>query len=263
MIQVMSVVNEPIHLGYESNWAVAEDLLRSEEELANRAVAEAETLLKREGVVVTTALHRGTPAREILRVAEEFSADLVVVGSKGLSGLEGFLMGSVARAVAKRCECPVLVARAPGNELREVIVATDGSEHASHALRRAATLPLPDTAHRTLVHVVRPYKPVPDFLYMDAAEHEAAGAEVHRKQREIGAAVLEEAQEELNRLGKAASTELRVGEPATEILRLAGELNADLIIAGARGVSFIEGLLMGSVAERLLKEARCSVLIVH
>jgi nucleotide-binding universal stress UspA family protein len=54
-----------------------------------------------------------------------------------------------------------------------------------------------------------------------------------------------------------------VGDPADEILRLAEEREADLIVAGARGVSFLERLLVGSVADRLLKYADCSVLIVH
>jgi nucleotide-binding universal stress UspA family protein len=57
--------------------------------------------------------------------------------------------------------------------------------------------------------------------------------------------------------------ELLTGDPATEILRVAEERNADLVVAGARGVSLIERLLVGSVADRLLKEAPCSVLIVH
>jgi nucleotide-binding universal stress UspA family protein len=56
---------------------------------------------------------------------------------------------------------------------------------------------------------------------------------------------------------------VRTGNPATEILELAERRRADLIVAGARGVSLLEGLLVGSVAERLLREARCSVLIVH
>ena len=53
------------------------------------------------------------------------------------------------------------------------------------------------------------------------------------------------------------------GDPAGEVLRLAQTRGADLVIAGARGVSMIEGLLVGSVADRLLRKMPCSVLLVH
>src|SRR5205814_5380416 len=53
---------------------------------------------------------------------------------------------------------------------------------------------------------------------------------------------------------------VRDGDPAEEILKLAGEQDADLLIAGARGISALERLLVGSVADRLLKHAPCSVL---
>jgi nucleotide-binding universal stress UspA family protein len=71
------------------------------------------------------------------------------------------------------------------------------------------------------------------------------------------------AAEQLAVQGRATQTEVREGDPATEILRLAEECRADLIIAGARGASLIQGLFVGSVADRLLQQARCSLLIVH
>jgi nucleotide-binding universal stress UspA family protein len=172
-------------------------------------------------------------------------------------------MGSVARAVVHRCERPVLVARAPTHSLHDVIVATDGSEHATKALEFTRRLPLPVAAQKSVLHVVRPYKPVPDFLYIDREEHERTLAEIHKKQEGLGADVLADAKDRLLADGPAVETVLRAGDPAAEILRLADEQEADLIIAGARGVSWIEGLFLGSVAERLLKTARCSVLIVH
>jgi nucleotide-binding universal stress UspA family protein len=248
---------------------------RYEREQAEQAVRSASERLKREGVSVTTVLAEGNPAKEILGAAAEFDADLVVMGSKGLTGLEGFFLGSVARAVAKRSARPVLLARAPQDGLHEVIVATDGSEHATHAVRFAARLPLPEAARRTIVHVVRPYRPFPESLYRENGPlqggspwdgyHESV-ADVRRKQEGIGASIVAAASASMTAAGaltNAPGTELRVGEPATEILALARERNADLIVAGARGASFMEGLLMGSVADRLLRHARCSVLIVH
>jgi nucleotide-binding universal stress UspA family protein len=238
-------------------------ILRYEQEAAAKAVQEGRELLMRDGVEVSVAVLRGNPAARIVHAAEELSADLVVVGSKGLTGLEGFLMGSVARAVAHRCERPVLVARAPEHGLHDVVFATDGSEHAAHAVEFARRLPLPAAARQTVIHVVQPYRPVPDFLYIDRDEHRRTVAEIHKKQEELGAGVLTDARDRLAELGNSVATELRAGDPAAEILRVADERKADLIVAGARGVSWIEGLLLGSVADRLLKEARCSVLVVR
>jgi nucleotide-binding universal stress UspA family protein len=88
-------------------------------------------------------------------------------------------------------------------------------------------------------------------------------AEVQQIQQESGASLLAAAQAELAKGARPSRVELREGDPTTEILRLAEERNADLVVAGARGISWIEGLILGSVADRLLKEALCSVLIVH
>jgi nucleotide-binding universal stress UspA family protein len=113
------------------------------------------------------------------------------------------------------------------------------------------------------MHVVRPYRTAPDYLYLDREAHRRAGAELRRKQVEMGRSVLAEAAETLAASGRPARTQIYVGDPATRILELADKQNADLIVAGARGCSRLERLLMGSVADRLLKEASCSVLIVH
>lgn len=262
-IQVVSVVNDQLLLSYEYGYVEMDRILQYEQEVAAKAVEEGRELLTRDGVAVSVAVLRGNPAARIIQAAEEFGADLVVMGSKGLTGFAGFLMGSVARAVAHRSERPVLVARAPANGLHDILVATDGSQHAKHAVAFAGRMPLPETAQQTLVHVARPYRPVPDFLYRDREEHRRAVAEMQQKLEERGAALLAEAKVALAETDRLVPTELRVGDPAAEILRLADERKADLIVAGARGVSWIEGLLLGGVAERLLKEAHCSVLIVH
>jgi nucleotide-binding universal stress UspA family protein len=62
---------------------------------------------------VNVALASGSPAREIVRAAEEGAYDLVVIGTRGRSGVERALLGSVAEGVARRCRCPVLIARSP------------------------------------------------------------------------------------------------------------------------------------------------------
>lgn len=261
-IHAVSVIDATAFNGFEAYWTAAEQFRQAAEAHAAQALQSAAAILTREGVTVTTASVDGYPAREVLRAADEIDADLVVVGSKGLSGLERLLMGSVAQAVVKRSKRPVLVARQPAGNVCEALLATDGSEHARHAVEFAARLPLPAGAERLLVHVIRPYRGFPDYLLFDPREHRAAVDAVRQKQAELGDALLAETEELLKALGAATERVLRCGDPATEILRLAEQRGVDLIVAGARGVSLLEGLWMGSVAERLLKEAPCSVLIV-
>jgi nucleotide-binding universal stress UspA family protein len=244
------------------SWQTIELMYGYQRDSARRAVAEAEKSLEREGITVTTEIPEGDPATQILHAADAFEADLVVVGSRGLTGLTSFFLGSVARSVAKRSPRPVLVARAPRHDLRELLMATDGSAHATAAARFAARLPLPEGAHTTLIHVVRPQPSHLGLAPREAEEYEELVAEVHAQQQQAGAQVLGAAQSCFAEVGRTADSQLRVGDPAAEILAVAEERGVDLIIAGARGVSLIEGLWMGSVADRLLKHAQCSVLIV-
>lgn len=263
-VRVLSVVDVPQGaFGGRISATMLELVANEEWAQADRAVERLQEALARPGLAVSSTIRNGDPAQEILQAAEEFHADLIAVGSKGRAGLAGLLVGSVARTVAKRSSRPVLVARPPRAGLRQVVVATDGSEHAEHAVRFSARLPLPDAAQVTVVHVVRPFTPFPGPLRDPVEAFQAAVVEVQRRQEEAGAALLAEAKRLLAAEGRQAETALRVGDPATELLALAEERQADLILAGARGASFVEGLLMGSVSDRLLKEAPCSVLIVR
>jgi len=68
-------------------------------------------------IQVEYRLNEGEPVTEILGVAEEINADLIVMGTHGRTGLERLLMGSVAEQVLRRAACPVLTVRAPFTEV--------------------------------------------------------------------------------------------------------------------------------------------------
>ena len=70
-----------------------------------------ENRFARHGPAVDHVFAQGDPAEEILRAAERHRADLIVMGSKGLTGLERYLLGSVSRKVARHASCSVLVVR--------------------------------------------------------------------------------------------------------------------------------------------------------
>lgn len=268
-VRIVSVVTQPLPGAVVSvkmatgAWELLTDVQVREQQLLNEAANLAAGRLADRGLTVTMELRHGDPAHEILTAADEWQADLILLGSRGLTGLERFVMGSVAQNVAKHARRPVLVARDPGQELRRVVVATDGSEHARRALEFAARLPLPSGTGCVAVNVVRPYAPFPGLFPTDRPEFEAAVREVNRQHHQTAEILAEVAAALLSDRGKHARAEVREGDPAEEILKLVETDGADLIIAGARGVSALRGLLVGSVADRLLKGAPCSVLLVH
>ncbi len=268
-IEILCVVSEPVPLvgAYaEGPWMNQEplyEIAQTERDLAQSLLERTAAQLSRPGVETRIAIRDGAVAREIMAAADDFHADLVVVGSRGLTGLDRLLLGSVAQSVARHSRRPVLVARTPRHGLKSCVLATDGSDHAQHAAAFAARVPLPDGMRTTCVHAFKPYDPFPGLFPTDREEFEAAVAEVREKQRDTAARIVTRAAEPLTQAGRPVVTEVREGDPATQILSLAGEVDAALIIAGARGASLIEGLLVGSVADHLVKEAECSVLLVR
>jgi nucleotide-binding universal stress UspA family protein len=261
-IRVVSVV-EAFISDPATGWPAGGAMLESERQWARDANRRAMEALTRAGVSVSEEIRDGEASHQILEAAEEFSADLLVLGATGVRGLEELLLGSVARAVARHAPCPVLVARAPRFALRQAILALDGSEHAAHAAAFAARLPLPAETRFLLVHVLRRRHPHPAWGSGDPDAWDRTVIEADRKRREQASALLESARAGLTAAGRPCEQLVAEGEPAEEVARLAGEREADLVIAGARGVSLIRGLLMGSVADRLLERAPGSVLLVR
>jgi nucleotide-binding universal stress UspA family protein len=83
----------------------------SERQRAKAVVAKAAELLRARGLKVAAAVEDGDPKSKILDVAEEWHADLIVLGSHGRKGLNRFLMGSISDAVARHASCSVEIVR--------------------------------------------------------------------------------------------------------------------------------------------------------
>jgi nucleotide-binding universal stress UspA family protein len=250
-------------VGTDLEWQVPTWVKAAEHEWGRKVTRQATGALAREGVKVTAEMRTGAPAREIISAAEEIQADLIVVGSQGLSGVSRFLLGSVSNNVARHAGRPVLVGRPAHHHLRHLVLAVDESRHATEAAAFLARLPVPADTEITIVQVVRPFIPyggmVPtDPSYMLQLEEQVRAQRVAEAEKRVGAVL-----EQLRAAGKRASSVVRVGNPAAEILAVAGACQADLIVAGARGASLIKGLVVGSVADHLVKCAPCSVLLVH
>lgn len=270
--QVVAVAADPFasagiygDTGFVS-WQVSQELLEAEEEWLRSTTEAAAQRLSRSGWQVRRAVRVGGISHEILLAAEEAHADLIVLGTKGLSGLNRFLLGSTARTVARHASCSVLVARGQAEGIRSVVLAVDGSEHSIRAIQFLARLPLPATTRIVVAHVVRPYHPLSERLEAlpgGRARFEPKIEAARRHQQEAAEGLVHSVCEQLTATGRHVVPAALTGDPAEAILKLAESEQADLIVAGARGVSPIAGLLVGSVAEALLQGAPCSVLLVR
>jgi nucleotide-binding universal stress UspA family protein len=200
----------------------------------------------------------GDPREEVIQVAEDWPADLIVVGARGLGALATAVLGSVSLGIARHASCAVLVVHREPRPLESVAVGLDGSASSDHAARFLADLPLPSTLGVRLVGVVEP-PPLPRTAPKAAMAwlREAVTTVTNDRRRILGAA--------LERVAKGfrgqVTQELPVGSPAEILERVSSEV--ELIVLGARGVGAMKRLLLGSISERVLRHAACPVLIVH
>jgi nucleotide-binding universal stress UspA family protein len=244
-------------------WEVLDEVKRGEWHWADQAIAATHDALKALPVEITAETREGEPAHQILEAAREFEADLVVLGSHGWTGVDAFLLGSVARNVAKHAHCSTMVARAPAHGLRRVVLAVDESEHSAAAARFVVQLPLPPDSEVTVASVVRPFIPYHGLVPTEPIHLEQIAQDAREAGLKQAGQLVDRVQSQLGGSGRPVQTQVREGDPAGQILQLASEEWADLIVAGARGISRIQAMLVGSVADRLLKTATCSVLLVR
>jgi nucleotide-binding universal stress UspA family protein len=211
-----------------------------------------------------THVVHGHPVEEILRATEAHRTDLLVVGASGHSALVRFFLGSVAERVARHASCPVLVARPLQAGLQELIVGVDGSPSASQAARWVQRFPLPSKCEIRLVTVLPRAEELTRtsrLLPLPLLGHRDAQAFIERLRQDAHDRLQNEAIT-LTRVGKRAITEIRSGDPASTLLQTAEDESAELLVVGAHGLSAVERFVMGSVSERVLRHARCSVLVV-
>jgi nucleotide-binding universal stress UspA family protein len=229
---------------------------------AEQAVNSARGILASHFATLETEIRVGHSGWELVRRAEKAAPDLIVLGSRGRSGLANILLGSVAEHVARHARVPVLVARGYQGALDRVVVASDGSESSEYAAQWLKKVPLPANCHLDLVTVL-PQAESLSFARGALPAHlvaELRGA--MQSEQEEAKARLERQAAEFSATGKQTAVLLRTGHPAGELLDVAEERRANLVVVGAQGQSALDRFLLGSVSARVLRYARCSVLVV-
>jgi nucleotide-binding universal stress UspA family protein len=246
-------------VAFPGELAVAGDVMQQMSDGAAQALEAAVREVQALGVKrVTPELATGLPWRQIVDRADDPAVDLVVIGTHGRTGLARVLLGSVAETVVRHAACSVLTVR-PDSEaspFSHVLCPIDFSDSTRPVIELASGLVRPGGTGLTLLHVVEP--PV-------AYSEEPHPPELHSELEQRSTAALETLKTELGtsiRVPIAIRT--RLGWPGAEILAsLDRDHSLDLVVMGSHGRTGLKRLVLGSVAEKVVRHARCPVLIAR
>ncbi|MEO0351159.1 MAG: universal stress protein [Cyanobacteria bacterium P01_A01_bin.15] len=222
----------------------------------------------------------GSPGVKLCEIAHTWDADLIVVGSRGLSGISELLIGSVSNHVVHHAPCSVLVIHSPKqptakegqteNKTKRILVALDRSEIAIKSMHTAVAIAKLHQAEIRLVHVIDDDEPgMPQKLIFSDSQYILQHSELlfSEYQQEWNRFVnswwqwLQLCVDEIEGEGVDAICDVMQGRTGQRICEVAQDWTADLIVVGCRGFSRLQELLMGSVSYYVSHRAPCSVFV--
>lgn len=208
--------------------------------------------------IVQEQIEARVPAASIVDYAEDEDIDLVVMSTHGRRGLDRVLLGSVTEEVVRTVPCPVLTVRAgadvaPGRAVRRVLVPVDFSDASEAAILHAKEMALTYGAEIDLLHVVNEGAyPLVYGIELDYAPTDV----VARAEKRLGKMAEADIGYEHIRV------EATVGHPPTRILEYAEENDIDLLVLATHGRTGLGRFLIGSVAERVIRQSPKPVFVV-
>ena len=208
---------------------------------------------------VHTVLAQGPVAHTIVSQAKRRRADLLIVGSRGLSDIQGFLLGSVSRTIVSQAPCPVLVVKRPLPETPRTVLAVDTSKYSRAAADFLRARLVGEATQLTVLSVVPPVATDLAARVLPASEIE----QLTKPAREQAHSLIVKFRETFLKDGCAVVTEVLSGHPGQTILQYIEKTHPDLVVVGSRGLTGTERFQLGSVSESVLKYAPCSVLVVR
>ena len=251
LVHVRVILEDPLMA--EEQQMKLERLMSSTEEATREAFARDRT--GEPGVTVTTHLIRSVSAAEaITETASDLDSDLIVMGTHGRRGIKHMLLGSVAENVIRSADLPVLTVR-PGTAFpihgpKRILVAHDFSDRSAEAVRVAGEWARAFDADVTLLHVVEPVV-YPEFYAINALSDDV----MTRLQDRASEALDDAAEATLPDL--RVTTRVLIGRAIDTVIAEAQPESFDLVVMGTRGLTGLEQLMLGSVAEGVLR--RCPV----
>jgi nucleotide-binding universal stress UspA family protein len=220
---------------------------------ANEFASQAATLVQSyfPGWKIRAEALSGSPATEMIAEADEWNANLIVVGCHGRAALGRLIMGSVSQRLVTEAHCSVRVGRA-GSAERDlpirIIVGLDRSPGALSAVQVVAERRWPANTELRLVTAVDPYD-----MYTTPPEEKFAGAKSAQHAAET---ILKSA-------GLHVSSVIEEKDPKHLLVDEAELWKADCIFVGARGLTRLGRILLGSVSTAIVSRSHCSVEVVR
>ena len=248
--------------------------VRRAHERAERKLKEAESMAKRASEEIKKTFpawnvrHQAqadSPAWGIIRTADEWNAELIMIGAQGHSVLGGrLILGSVSQRVLYEASCSVRISRVrskDSNSQLRLLIGVDNSPHSNAAVEAVSRRDWPQGTGVRLLAVVdtviaiSPDPSQPSILKWIDVGNEENWDEVRQ--------IFQPSADKLRAAGLDAGVMIRRGNPTDELLDEAESWGADCIFLGPQGTRGIDRLLLGSVSSAVSARAHCSVEVVR
>lgn len=205
--------------------------------------------LRAKGAIVDVHVLVGKPAPTLVDMAVRGGFSLIVLCSRGKTGLKRLLLGSVAEEVLRLSPIPVMVVHPltmpPGKlKIKRIVVPLDGSHRSGSILPHVAPLAKATGAKLLFMTIVQPHA-------KDDLPVEVLARNLFREQKR------------LHKLGIQTELSIRYGDPVVEILSFGDVQNADLVALSTHGRTGLERARYGSVAESVLRQGKFPLLILR
>jgi nucleotide-binding universal stress UspA family protein len=257
-VEVISVVDT------KAPWLtseVIEEITRRTADLVERA---AERLTSR-GLNATFQVFAGDPKEAIVGHAEDLRPDLLIAGPHGAGEIALFLLGSVAKAIARLAPCSIELVRKATSGGMKVLLATDGSDCSREAARSVAERPWPDGTEVHVLSVVEYHLPFLQVTLEPSFINPSGMEKLREEAMQRAQSAIRTAEEIVSAAGLKTSESLSVllESPQQVILEEAKQWSADLIVVGSHGHRGINRFLLGSISEAVALHAECSVELIR
>lgn len=220
------------------------------------------------GISVQSYIATGIPSEEVLAVARAEGTELIVVGTRGKTGLEHVLLGSTAERIIRMAPCSVLTVpvekqrtdgssstEKPSSTPKRMLVPVDFSDCSLDALEYGALIAQRSNASLKLLHVLEPVSYGLDFTFPQVAKRERDRTELTGRLSNLVST--------LTSAGISSDFAISGGLPADSILDATRAQSVDVIVMGTHGRRGLSHVLFGSVAESVLRRSSCPVLTVR
>lgn len=208
---------------------------------------------------VNYKIELGSPAQQILGIAEDWKPDLILIGSRSRSEVNRFLFGSVSQKVVTEAHCSVRVTRSQekANEHIKLVIGLDGSPSSNAALDALAKHRWDAGTEVKLISAIG----LANTMGLATSNKKLADAfqDLFGKAEELH----KQATDKLTPLGLKVSSLIKEGDPKQILIKEAEDWKADTIFLGSRGLTRFKRLWLGSVSTAVVSRAHCSVEVVR